>query len=220
MNIFFPSRISKKKRETQLFVYFFFRSFPFYDFPFILGLWLKESSVRFLCVQPDTPRRKQEICAFSFELQTLFLYFFSKVDEEDKEWPNWVELISNFSHLAIVFNSSVNFYIYFAKHWRAILNIPESRASNQTELTRIRTSVVAHNFNHRNSHTYHPSAPAISEQMDKIPPPSSSKLTVPNGNGKTNLDANQTENATEDTRMLVNVIVSAPQDYNNGDVNA
>ena len=50
--------------------------------------------------------------------------------------------------------------------------------------------------------------------------PSSSKLTVPNGNGKTNLDANQTENATEDTRMLVNVIVSAPQDYNNGDVNA
>ena len=59
--------------------------------------------------------------------------------------------------------------------------------------------------------------------MDKIQPPApSSKLTVPNGstNGKTNLDANQTENATEDTRMLVNVIVSAPQDYNNGDVNA
>ena len=110
----------------------------------------------------------------------------------------------------------MNFYIYFAKHWRAILNIPESRASNQTELTRIRTSVVAHNFagnsNHRNSsHTYHPSAPAISEQVEK---------PVSNGTTRKNLDANQTENATEDTRMLVNVIVSAPQDYNNGDVNA
>ena len=49
--------------------------------------------------------------------------------------------------------------------------------------------------------------------------PSASKPIVSNGMRK-NLDANQTENATEDTRMLVNVIVSAPQDYNNGDVNA
>eukprot|EP00093_Oithona_nana_P015158 15158.XXX_1229320_1231616_1 [CDS] Oithona nana genome sequencing. len=214
--------------------------------PFVVLVVLNALSVRELIVLsggnnitigPDsaTNRRKDIVLAkVSMAIVFVFIvchsikwipniYELLQVDEEDKEWPNWVELISNFSHLAIVFNSSVNFYIYFAKHWRAILNIPESRASNQTELTRIRTSVVAHNFNHRNSHTYHPSAPAISEQMDKIQPPApSSKLTVPNGstNGKTNLDANQTENATEDTRMLVNVIVSAPQDYNNGDVNA
>ena len=42
-------------------------------------------------------------------------------------WPNWTKVITHFSHLALVFNSSVNFYIYLGKHWRTIFNISESR---------------------------------------------------------------------------------------------
>ena len=60
------------------------------------------------------------------------------------DWPNWIKIITHFSHLALVFNSSVNFYIYLGKHWRTIFNIPESRASNQTEMTKIQTGVVTH----------------------------------------------------------------------------
>ena len=59
-------------------------------------------------------------------------------------WPNWIKIITHFSHLALVFNSSVNFYIYLGKHWRTIFNIPESSASNETEMTRLPTSVVTH----------------------------------------------------------------------------
>ena len=31
-------------------------------------------------------------------------------------WPAWVDYTTNISHLATVFNSSINFYIYIAKH--------------------------------------------------------------------------------------------------------
>ncbi len=31
-------------------------------------------------------------------------------------WPDWLETITHFSHLLMVFNSSVNFYIYLVKH--------------------------------------------------------------------------------------------------------
>ena len=58
------------------------------------------------------------------------------------EWGNWVKIITHFSHLALVFNSSVNFYIYLGKHWQTrqtIFNIPKSSASNQTEMTRLHT---------------------------------------------------------------------------------
>ena len=30
-------------------------------------------------------------------------------------WPKWIEYLTNISHLATTFNSSVNFYIYIAK---------------------------------------------------------------------------------------------------------
>lgn len=32
------------------------------------------------------------------------------------KWPNLVEVFTNISHMFLVFNSSVNFYIYYAKH--------------------------------------------------------------------------------------------------------
>ena len=53
-----------------------------------------------------------------------------------KEWqePEWIKITTNFSHLALVFSSSVNFYIYLGKHWRTIFNIPESREQPQIEL--------------------------------------------------------------------------------------
>ena len=52
------------------------------------------------------------------------------------EWkrPEWILITENFSHLALVFSSSVNFYIYLGKHWRTIFNIPESREQPQIEL--------------------------------------------------------------------------------------
>lgn len=31
-------------------------------------------------------------------------------------WPHFVEIFTNVSHLFLVFNSSVNFYIYLVKH--------------------------------------------------------------------------------------------------------
>ena len=67
------------------------------------------------------------------------------LDEKDFEPEDWVNVITHVSHAALVFNSSVNFYIYFTKHWRTICNLPESRASNQTEMTRLqKSSVVTH----------------------------------------------------------------------------
>ena len=61
------------------------------------------------------------------------------------EHASHIQVVGFISHLSLVFNSSINFYIFFAKHWRTILNLPESRASNQTEMTRLqKSSVVTH----------------------------------------------------------------------------
>ena len=38
------------------------------------------------------------------------------MEEKIAHWPPWIEVASNLSHLLTVFNSSVNFYIYLAKH--------------------------------------------------------------------------------------------------------
>lgn len=37
-------------------------------------------------------------------------------------WPKWINFVSSASHLLIVFNSSVNFFIYFAKYRQRKLN--------------------------------------------------------------------------------------------------
>jgi len=37
-------------------------------------------------------------------------------------WPEWVHKVSQFSHLMTVLSSSVNFYIYLAKHWKHRVN--------------------------------------------------------------------------------------------------
>ena len=36
--------------------------------------------------------------------------------KEELVWPPWVQCTTQFSHLLTVFNSTVNFYIYFLKH--------------------------------------------------------------------------------------------------------
>ena len=38
--------------------------------------------------------------------------------QEDLVWPPWVQYTTHFSHLLTVINSSVNFYIYFLKHYK------------------------------------------------------------------------------------------------------
>ena len=119
----------------------------------------------------------------------------------DLEWPYWIELVSNISHLMTVFNSSVNFYIYFAKHWRIILGRPEPNATNHTEVLRLRTSVVLHNNHHY---------PSIA--INSYNPTGNSTTT-----NNAQLSANQSANAGEETHMLVNALVSAPNDQNNAD---
>merc|ERR1719206_32498 len=39
-------------------------------------------------------------------------------NKEHLKWPPWVQYTTHFSHLLTVINSSVNFYIYFLKHYR------------------------------------------------------------------------------------------------------
>merc|ERR1712223_216599 len=119
----------------------------------------------------------------------------------DLEWPYWIELVSNISHLMTVFNSSVNFYIYFAKHGRIILGRPEPNATNHTEVLRLRTSVVLHNNHHY---------PSIA--INSYNPTGNSTTT-----NNAQLSANQSANAGEETHMLVNALVSAPNDHNNAD---
>ena len=71
----------------------------------------------------------------NLELTSYFSFF--QVDTGKIVWPSWIEITTQFSHLLTVFNSSVNFYIYFAKHWRSILGIQES-ASQPTEAITLR----------------------------------------------------------------------------------
>ena len=40
----------------------------------------------------------------------------SDINIDKIEWPSWVEYITNISHFLIVFNSSINFYIYYFNH--------------------------------------------------------------------------------------------------------
>ena len=37
-------------------------------------------------------------------------------EKQIMKWPDWVEIMSNLSHVLTVVNSSVNFYIYLVKH--------------------------------------------------------------------------------------------------------
>jgi hypothetical protein len=40
----------------------------------------------------------------------------SDINIDKIEWPPWVECITNISHFLIVFNASINFYIYYFNH--------------------------------------------------------------------------------------------------------
>jgi hypothetical protein len=37
-------------------------------------------------------------------------------------WPEWLETLTNLSHFLTTFNSSVAFFIYFAKHFNSIVD--------------------------------------------------------------------------------------------------
>ena len=47
-------------------------------------------------------------------------------------WPIWVHQVSQVSHFLTVFNSSITFYIYLAKHGRRELLRLTSSVSNQS----------------------------------------------------------------------------------------
>lgn len=101
--------------------------------------------------------------------------------------------MTNVSHLMTVFNSSVNFYIYLAKHWRIIFGRPESAASERTETIRLRTSVVVHDNHHY---------PVHNNRNSSFVTTNSNHLTIPNHH----------EHAGEQTQMLVSADVSASND--------
>ena len=67
-------------------------------------------------------------------IPNIYELMYPQWDPDTDVWPNSINIIIYFSHLALVFNSSVNFYIYLGKHWRAIFNITESREQPQIEL--------------------------------------------------------------------------------------
>ncbi len=122
-------------------------------------------------------------------------------------WPEWVEILTNVSHLMTTFNSSVNFYIYLAKHWRMILGRPASNASERTEMTRLRTSVVVHDNHHY--------PPILHNSTNTRHHGNSLNISKSGHHHQLQKLRNHDQNAVEETRMLVNVIVSAPNDDEN-----
>ena len=69
------------------------------------------------------------------------LYELARLAREDKrEWPPWVESVTHISHFLMVFNSSVNFYIYCFKHfsfWRGPRGVNRSETIGSMSLTHI-----------------------------------------------------------------------------------
>merc|ERR1712141_581565 len=115
--------------------------------PFLLLIVLNTLTLRELTIMaqargqgpsvPDDRNRRKDIVLAKVSLAIVFvfivchsikwipnIYELMQVDYGAVEWPYWVEIFVCISHLMVVFNSSVNFYIYFAKHWRIILGLP------------------------------------------------------------------------------------------------
>jgi len=100
---------------------------------------------------PDGRNRKKDIilCKVSLAIVFVFIvchsikwipniYELLQVGSGEIVWPSWIETVTHFSHLLTTFNSSVNFYIYFAKHWRSILGIQEPSQPQPTEAFTLR----------------------------------------------------------------------------------
>lgn len=73
--------------------------------------------------------------------QCLFL---QGLDEENAYgWPFWVEAISKFSHVMIVFNSSVNYYVYWLKDMLMKKNLTKINTIEKTGDTEANTECVS-----------------------------------------------------------------------------
>ena len=113
-------------------------------------------------------------------------------------WPPWIETLTNISHLLTVFNSSVNFYIYFAKHYQSILG--RQGSADRTDTVRLTTmSSYQNNVSRHNSHVL--------------------TSTTTTNRTATVTAANQHEEAREDSKMLVNAIVNHSTQKNGDLVN-
>ena len=62
-------------------------------------------------------------------------------------WPKWVATITNISHLATTFNASVNFYIYFCKHYHTLMK-RKQRSDENSRMVTIATTTRMGNFLH------------------------------------------------------------------------
>ena len=67
-------------------------------------------------------------------------------------WPTWVSNVTNFSHLALTFASSANFYIYFVMHsqslrtrissaartfWNVFRKTPDDNVGSQKQVSHV-----------------------------------------------------------------------------------
>ena len=84
---------------------------------------------------------------------------------------------------------------------------PESAASDRTETLRLRTSVVVHNNHHYPPINLHNSGNGRLNGLNHH-----TSGTHRHDANNLRIISNQSENAVEETKMLVNVLVSAPHD--------
>ena len=55
---------------------------------------------------------------------------FSEEGKHTADWPHWLEVTTQLSHLVMTFNSSVNFFISLGKHWRVVCSSVRSTEQN------------------------------------------------------------------------------------------
>ena len=64
------------------------------------------------------------------------IYELLRLSSNDKrQWPSWIESTTHVAHFLMSFNSSVNFYVYCAKHVRFSCRSPESTDNGTTSMT-------------------------------------------------------------------------------------
>ena len=61
------------------------------------------------------------------------IYELLRLSSQDKrQWPHWIESVTHVAHFLMSLNSSVNFYVYFVKHFRLSCKSKHSSGAIET----------------------------------------------------------------------------------------
>ena len=61
------------------------------------------------------------------------IYELLRLSSQDKrQWPHWIESVTHVAHFLMSLNSSVNFYVYFVKHFRLSCKSKHSSGTIET----------------------------------------------------------------------------------------